>query len=68
MAEPLGDDIERDFPDHQPVPRRNVPQAVSARAPLPGAWRFLVEARPPNAVSDVPQRSPHADGDHLKAE
>ena len=43
MAQPRRNDVERNTAGHQPVARRAVPQAVRARATLPGPGRLLVE-------------------------
>ena len=54
VAQPSTDDVQRHLPDHQPVPSRRVPQAVSSCTALTSTWRLLVEARPLDAVADVP--------------
>ena len=50
---------------HQPVPGGRMTQTVSPSAPLPGAWRLLVETGPFDAIPDVPQRTPHRQSHHL---
>ena len=64
VAQPRADHIQRDLPDHQPMPGGTVPQAVSASAPLPGPRRFLFQAGPLDPVADVPERRPHAERHH----
>ena len=51
MAKPLRDHVQRDLPDHQPMPGSTVPQGVGTRTPLTRTWRFLVEARPFDPVA-----------------
>ena len=54
---------------HRPAssnpPGSTVPQGMGTSAPLPSTWGFLVQVRPPDAVSDVPQRRPHRQAHNL---
>ena len=65
MTQPSTDDVQRHLPDHQPMPRSAVPQAVGTSSPLTSPWRLLIETRPLDAIPDVPQRRPHGQRHHL---
>ena len=68
VAKPLRDNVQRNLPDHQPMPSRTVPQTMSSCTPLTRTWRFLIETSPLDAVGNVTQRTPHRQRHHLKAE
>ena len=64
VAQPRADHIQRDLPHHEPVPGRRMPgcehphvAAQSPAIPHPGC--------PFDTIADVPERSPHAEPDHL---
>ena len=42
-----------------------MPQTVSASAPLPGPWGFLIKARPFDPVADVPESRAHTERHQL---